>query len=561
MNTKKKSKNISETCPGKGVRFLSTAVAVFFILLSSLAAADGSAESLEASYKQGLKSIEAWDVERAAAIARDLMERDSDNPRYRYLMAKVLFYKGDYARARETLAGVSERSGEDPHAAYLWEMINRTLRASESLTTFEEGNLLISLDAAKDSILIPYIKETMAEALGAIGKRLGYRPMKPLRIEVYPDTESFHLASSLTRRDIEVSGAVGICKFNKIMLISPRVLVRGYAWLDTLVHEYMHYVIVMLSADNAPVWFHEGAAKYYEKVWRSDNEFRLDPVPQALLARALENHSLITFQEMYPSLVKLKTAEEVQLAYAEAETAIALITSQAGDGGVRGSLLRMAREPGRDAMHVIESTLGLAHNDFTNHWMAFLKSMRLERNEGLEVLRHRVKGTFDSPDALDLREIKSEVSRNHLRLGDMLKNRGRISAAALEYKRALGENPYSPVILNRLGSSLAQMGSTDEGVEKLKTAEELYPDFGPTYKNLAEIYRGQNRLALSRGYYARAISINPFDPSLHAGLQAVLSAQGIADEAEREGTVLRKLLSRENGGNNLNKTHPGDSHE
>jgi hypothetical protein len=37
---------------------------------------------------------------------------------------------------------------------------------------------------------------------------------------------------------------------------------HGYRWLDAISHEYMHYLIVKLTANKAPIWFHEGLAKY-----------------------------------------------------------------------------------------------------------------------------------------------------------------------------------------------------------------------------------------------------------------------------------------------------------
>ena len=87
-------------------------------------------------------------------------------------------------------------------------------------------------------------------------------------MEIFPTTATFYPASSLSTRDIEVSGAIGICKFNKIMLLSPRNLARGYRWTDALSHEYIHYILVHLSGNRAPIWLHEGIAKYFEDVWR-----------------------------------------------------------------------------------------------------------------------------------------------------------------------------------------------------------------------------------------------------------------------------------------------------
>jgi tetratricopeptide (TPR) repeat protein len=284
-------------------------------------------------------------------------------------------------------------------------------------------------------------------------------------------------------------------------------------------------------------------AKYYEGIWRSEEGFALDAVPRTLLAGALENDSLITFEEMYPSLVKLETAEEVQWAYAEAVTAVDFVTGFAGDAGLGRILRRMAEEPQLDPMQVMESSLEVGGGEFTMLWLRYLRGLKLDPIEGLEVQRHTVKGLLDSSSALDLKEIKSEVSRNHVRLGDMLKQRGRISAAVLEYRRALKRSPHSAVVLNRLGSSLARRGAAVEGEEVLRRAERLYPDYGPTYKNLAQLYRTQSNFPLADDYFVKAIRINPFDPSLHAGRRDVLTALGRTEEAAAEKAMLEMLLS------------------
>jgi hypothetical protein len=35
-----------------------------------------------------------------------------------------------------------------------------------------------------------------------------------------------------------------------------------------LSHEYIHYIVVQLSHNRAPIWLHEGIAKYFESAWR-----------------------------------------------------------------------------------------------------------------------------------------------------------------------------------------------------------------------------------------------------------------------------------------------------
>ena len=34
-------------------------------------------------------------------------------------------------------------------------------------------------------------------------------------------------------------------KYRRIMMVSPRVMLYGYGWIDTAVHEYVHYVVTL----------------------------------------------------------------------------------------------------------------------------------------------------------------------------------------------------------------------------------------------------------------------------------------------------------------------------
>ena len=75
--------------------------------------------------------------------------------------------------------------------------------------------------------------------------------------------------------------------------------------------------------------------------WRSGPSY-LSPLYQTLLARALADGRLIRFERMEPSLIKLETPEDVQLAYAQAASAIEFIIAKAGHDGLREIMRRMA---------------------------------------------------------------------------------------------------------------------------------------------------------------------------------------------------------------------------
>jgi len=146
-------------------------------------------------------------------------------------------------------------------------------------------HFVILFDEKQDGILLSYLTGALEKTFQVMADQYGFRPKEKVRVELFPDARAFYLASTLSVRDIEVTGAVGLTKFNKLQFLSPRALVYGYRWLDAISHEYMHYLIVKLTANKAPIWFHEGLAKYEETRWRNGPSY-LSPLYQSLLAEA-----------------------------------------------------------------------------------------------------------------------------------------------------------------------------------------------------------------------------------------------------------------------------------
>ena len=207
--------------------------------------------------------------------------------------------------------------------------IEQTIGVVTPFKRYETPHFIISLDEKQDGILADYLVDTMEKTYQVMVQQYGFDLKGKIRIEVFPDTKAFYYASSLSARDIEVTGAVGLARFNKLMVLSPRALVYGYRWLDAISHEYMHYLIIRMTANHAPIWFHEGLSKYEETRWR-DGPSYLSPSYETLLSRALADGRLIRFERMEPSLIKLDRPEDVQLAYAQAASAIEFILVKAG---------------------------------------------------------------------------------------------------------------------------------------------------------------------------------------------------------------------------------------
>jgi tetratricopeptide (TPR) repeat protein len=372
-----------------------------------------------------------------------------------------------------------------------------------------------------------------------MAQQYGFTPKEKIRVEIFPDTRAFSSASTFSARDIEI-GAVGLANFNKLMVLSPAALVHGYRWLDAISHEYMHYLIVKLTANKAPIWFHEGLAKHEETRWRKGPSY-LSPLYQSLLARALVEGKLIHFGRMEPSLIKLETADEVQLGYAQAASAIEFIIARAGHEGLKEIMNRMAAKTERAASESIKDVMGLTFEEFERQWKEFLEAKRLKGMSGMHARRYKIKEGKADEERMDLEEIKSLVSRNRAHLADLLKERGRTEAAVLEYRRALDGNPESVPILNRLSSALMGMGRDGEALEYLNRAKEIHPDHPTTHTYLGQGYLKLKDFKKAKEAFSESIQINPFNPEVHHGLAQTYEMLGEKDAGLKEKEIAGKL--------------------
>jgi tetratricopeptide (TPR) repeat protein len=202
---------------------------------------------------------------------------------------------------------------------------------------------------------------------------------------------------------------------------------------------------------------------------------------------------------------------------------------------------RMAHATTRGASEPIREVLGLEFFEFEEKWKEFLASKELKPISGVTVHRYKVKEGRADEQRLDMEEIKSLVARNRAHLGDRLKERGRIGAAVLEYRRALGETRDSVPIMNRLSSVLIDLGRDEEALDILKRVKEISPDHPTAYTQLGQIYLKLKDFKRAREAFEDSIQINPFNPEVHQGLAAVYEMLGNSSAALKEREIAQKL--------------------
>lgn len=506
----------------------------FMVQAASAATSSETIQSLEAK-------LDRWDVEEAWTEVQEELEEEPHDPDLLEMASYIAFHRGEYEEALRLMKGSIEiEGGEDEERKGFALFVESTIKVLADYAQYETPHFIITLDEKQDGILVDYLIDALEKTYEVVAQHYGFKPEEKVRVELFPDSKAFYLASALSVRDIEVTGAVGLTKFNKLQFISPGALVNGYRWLDAISHEYMHYLIMKLTANKAPIWFHEGLSKYEETRWRNGPIY-LSPLYRTLLAKAQAENKLIGFDRMEPSLIHLETPEEVQLAYAQAASAIEFIIFRVGYDGLKKIMNRMVRTATTGAEESIEEVMGLEFSEFEEKWKAFLASKELKPMAGAEIHPYKVKEGKASDERMELEEIQSMVARNRTHLGDRLKARGRMAAAVLEYRRALAEMRHSVPVMNRLSSVLMDLGRDEEALDILKQALTLDPDHSVPFVRLGRIYLKRKDFKRAKEAFEESIQINPFYPGIHVGLAKAYAELGDTDGSEKEREIAQDL--------------------
>lgn len=510
--------------------------------LSAGAAPPLSYEEVMDLSNRGEKYLNKWQIGKAELIARELKEKAGDNKQALFFAGRVKFFQGNYRESLKLLQKAKEGTSFEKSAQDFFDLVSRTYQASEGFIQKESEHFILRYQPGKDEVLVDYALEGLEKAYQELGRDFNHFPEDKIIAEVYPDVESLAAVSTLTREEIETSGTIALCKFNRLIITSPRSLLRGYRWRTTLSHEYVHYLIMKRSDNTVPIWLHEGVAKYEEARWRRSDWVGLTPASETLLAEALRSNQLITFEQMHPSFAKLKGVKQTRLAFAEVVTMVDYLLSRGGFSVLDRIFEQM--KLGKSDDEAISSTLGVSLSQVQKDWKGYLRKKELKGIPGLQEQAFKLKDP-ETPveEKEELKEIASERARKFTRLGDLLRNRNRLPAAVIEYQKAEESLPHSPIIMNKLALTYLLDRQDSNALKVLTKALELHPNFVTTYIHLGELYLNQNDYEKSIKYFDEANDINPFNPMIHQNLAFLYQAQGREKEAERERRNLKILTN------------------
>lgn len=449
------------------------------------------------SEKEFYRILEAGDflsAERRIASTADSSEK-------KRLAAWLALYRGDYVSA----AGLSspppsEKDFLSNYSAYMSSLSRGFVQ--------KESEHFILRHFPEDDIMADFALERLEKIRSAAAVIFGYAPSEKVLVEIYPDKKSFAAASTLGEALLEKSGTVGICKFNRLMILSPRNLALGYNWLDTLAHEYSHFAINRVTGYNCPLWVHEGISRWTDTLWRSAKSLYLSDYSSAKLTAAARSGKLIPFAKMAPSLVYLPTREDISLAFAQAGSFVDFIVERYGRGVIEKWLEEMKMA---DEKRALSRASGESFAKIERAWRERLKSAAIPSDAtGL-------------PD-LPLYELRSEDELipadliRHARLGDELRKRGNFEGALARYEMAYAAEK-NPVIAVKIARAKLSLGRLDEAEDFMRAVADGNHGYITPRLVLAEIAVSRGDAEAARARYEEAFMINPFYPGLYDALK------------------------------------------
>jgi tetratricopeptide (TPR) repeat protein len=407
-------------------------------------------------------------------------------------------------------------------------------RLAKDWALAESDHFQVAYPKGKDEVLVPYLLETLEAQRAALETDLKVAPPGKVRVEILPSVTDLARLSTLSEAEIRSSGTIALCKYGKLMLVSPKALVTGYDWLDTAAHEYTHFVVSRKAGPGAPIWLHEGVAKWWESRWRGAGGEDYSPSAAALVRRAIETNTLVTFEKMHPSMAKLPTQEMASLAYAQVLLAVEYLVQRGGTALVARVLDLVGTGTPADA--AVAQALGTSWGEFNAQWRGHMATRPLPRGGAGALRRLRFK---DDPEQggpwAEWADLPDQASRNHARLGQLLRERGRWVGARVEYRKALDRaGARVPILANQYAIAAIQTGRAADAERVLLEAIGWTPDYAALRVQLARLLVGRKAFAEARAQLVLANRQDPFDPEIHAGLAMAAEALGDPGGASRE---------------------------
>ena len=388
-----------------------------------------------------------------------LATADATDPYMVLERARLALYDGDcdaaaLALSDPTVAKLDAQEYEGHYQAGLGDIARGCARAIAGTSVFEDkaANVWIRFQDDDDRALAPLLVETLVKARETLTRELGVDWPKPTRVVVVRDLHALSAMTGLPYESASTTGTIGVAKWGRVTLLSPRASQHGFPWRDTLAHELTHLAVTHASGDRAPLWLQEGLAKREEIRWRASSPFDDRPSPEAASSRTASRSTSTcpstSSGPPSPCVPERRPGDEV--AFAEAVTSfVHTMVDQAGDEATK-KLLKALRDhvPVDEAL---TTATGSSLGAWDKKWRAHLASvgasppasLLASESKDARTMREGMSGSPSSSSGAITRTTRSSSSTSSVALSCS------IPACATSRPRALGGS--GPVARRVLG--------------------------------------------------------------------------------------------------------------
>jgi tetratricopeptide (TPR) repeat protein len=534
-------------------------VVLVWLGLLTLGSAEPTTSPVALQVERVQTLLDQWQFVPAQRLAEELLDAYPELPAAQLIAGWVLFHRGDQQAAASLIDRAAAALGEplEMHPRIL--LVRATAQVTRGFVRMVSpgGQVEVWHAPGVDEILVPDLIDTVSRTVATVGEDLGYHIEHPVVVQILPQSDDLAVLTGLTQKEIRTSGTIAVCKYGRLMVTSPRATLLGYSWLDTVSHELVHMLISEKTYNRTPIWLHEALAKFEDSRFRHGEPLYregLPPYEESLLAAAVRTNTLITFEQMHPSMALLPSQEAAALAFAEVFMAAEFLYERGGYPKLRTLLSVLGS--GRSDYQAIEQVYGLSEKDFVAHYREWLRQQPLRQLRADALLDRRE--PLLSSDAVHLERSLTRTHQLDLRdffhLGQLLRAQNRPAASVIEFQKAVQktgpDNAARSVLQDKLGLALLAIGQLDQARPAFEDSLRNNPQDLEAHRGMGAVLRKDDPYKAFL-HLKEALRINPLDPRIHAQLGEVsqaLAASGDHREdwralIERHRRALRLLTS------------------
>lgn len=369
----------------------------------------------------------------------------------------------------------------------------------------ESAHFKVSWVHPQDSILAGPLLTYLESAFEPLKSIFASAQLNGLKapVEIFPDLKSFSEVSGLSLARFRATGTIALTLEQRLMILSPRTLVKGYPWAETAVHELIHFLIRRISPENVPIWLHEGTAQIYQG-FPAVRGFQMDPAQWGLFKRRRDQKKLLDLKTLREPFPYRETPEETELAYIQALLFTNYLDKKCGVVRlIEWSAHQQSIDPA--LQRCTKMSLPQLEAIFISEVMARIE---VPKNSDVQFFAR----DFSSTDPLEAEgKAANQRSRNLAQLSSEMFKQGRHRAAAIEMEKALVKSGVAPPSWrHQLAKSLLKIGKINDAKIVLNRVIDDYPRDGSAYFILGNLAYEKSEFERAWRFFVRAYFLNPF---------------------------------------------------